>query len=432
MSGSQDSPRAAAPAPRRGSETSRDSLLLVAGSALNGVLAYAFFVLASRSLGAEGAAPVSVLWSYWALAGAVLTFPVQHWMIRSFTRDGHEATVARTMPRLCAVVTVAALAAGVAAFGFRQDLFDDGTLVYPALVTGVTLGSFLMGLVRGALSGRGRFAATAASLVAENGLRVVVAGAVIWMDGGAQAFGVALVAGPLIGLVWAPSLRLGASPSGVVVGRDSLSLVSGVAGGSLIGQVVLTATPVVLAIVGGAPAQVTSLFLALSVWRAPYLVAMGVTPQLTSVLTRLALDGPARRVARASRTTALAVLGAAVVAVAIGMTVLQPVLQAMFGADVEMRPGELAGLGVGTAAAIGNLVLLLILLALGRSRVTTVAWVVSVAGAAVWMAVAEVPPAPRVVVAFVLAEVMAFALLMVAVERAVATAARATPSHGGR
>jgi O-antigen/teichoic acid export membrane protein len=57
---------------------SRDSGVLAVGSAISGLLAYAFFALATRSLGAERAAPVSVLWSFWAVAAAVLTFAVQH------------------------------------------------------------------------------------------------------------------------------------------------------------------------------------------------------------------------------------------------------------------------------------------------------------------------------------------------------------------
>jgi O-antigen/teichoic acid export membrane protein len=392
-------------------------VLLSAGSAVNGLLAYVFFALGTRHLGAEATAPVSVLWSYWALAGAVLTFPVQHWIIRRFTADGHEATVARTLPRLCVVVAAVALLSGVVAFVFRGPLFHEDAAAFPAMLAAVTAGSFLMGLVRGVLSGRGRYAATALSLAGENLLRVVVGAAVVWAGLGAHAMGAALVAGPLCGLLWAHSLRLGPGPPGEPVAPDSLALVSGVAGGSLVGQAVLTGAPVVLAVTGGAPAAVTSLFLALAVWRAPYLVALGVTPQLTSVLTHRVLQGPPQRVARTSRVTVLAVAGAAAMAAAVGALALRPVLRSAFGVDAHLGTAQLAGLGVGTVVALGNLVLLLVLLAVGRSRVTTVAWMIALGGAAAWMAAADLTPATEVVTAFVVAEASAFALLAVAVER---------------
>ena len=41
----------------------------VVGAAVTGVLAYVVFALTTRALGSDAAAPVSVLWSYWTLAG---------------------------------------------------------------------------------------------------------------------------------------------------------------------------------------------------------------------------------------------------------------------------------------------------------------------------------------------------------------------------
>lgn len=396
--------------------TSRDSAFLALGSAINGLLAYVFFVLASRSLGPESTAPVSVLWSYWAISGAVLTFPVQHWIISKFTGDGHEATVARSLPRLYAVVAVIAAGSGLLSYAFREQLFHEGGVAFPAMVAGVTFGSFFMGVVRGVQAGRGHYAATAVLFSAENVLRVGAAGVVIWAGGGAHAFGVALVLGPLVGVGWLRTLRMTPAPAGVSVARESLALVSGVAGGSLVAQVVLTGPPVVLALTSGAPADITAMFLALSVWRAPYLVALGVTPQLTTAMTHLAVDGSPRRLARASRITVAAVVAAAVAAAAIGLTILTPLLRFAFGEGVALDRVSLAALGVGTAFALGSLVLVLMLLALGRSRAATATWVVALVLAVLWMLAADVPPTPRVVVAFLVAEVSAFALLAAAVE----------------
>ena len=424
MSASEDSPGAAVPGRDKRRMSSRDSVVLAAGSASSGLLAYVFFVLASRALGAEGAAPVSLLWSYWAIAAAVVTFPVQHWIIRRFEADGHEGTVARSLPTLSVVVAAIAGLSGLVAFVFRQELFDGDGVAFALMVAAVTAGSFLTGVVRGVLSGRRRYRATAASLVCENGLRVVAAALTAWVGGDARAFGLSLVLGSLVSLVWQGSLRFGATPSGAAVVRNPLALVSGVAGGSLIAQIVLTGSPVVLAATGGAPAEVTSLFLALAVWRAPYLVAMGVTPQLTTALTRLAIHGPSRRVVRAGRLTVLTVVAGAVLAAGLGATVLQRVLEIAFGSDVRLAGASLAGLGVATALALGNLVLLLMLLALGRSRMSTLGWLVALAASAIWMLLADISPVPRIVIGFLIAEVTAFAVLAVAVELSASSSAR--------
>ena len=61
----------------------RASAALALGSVVSGLLAYVLFALVTRGLGAEAAAPVSVLWTQWAFAGAAFTFPLQHWITRS-------------------------------------------------------------------------------------------------------------------------------------------------------------------------------------------------------------------------------------------------------------------------------------------------------------------------------------------------------------
>ena len=67
----------------------RAPVVLAAGSVVSGLLAYVLFALVTRGLGAEVAAPVSVLWTLWTFAAAALTFPLQHWITRSVVA-GHE------------------------------------------------------------------------------------------------------------------------------------------------------------------------------------------------------------------------------------------------------------------------------------------------------------------------------------------------------
>ncbi|HEX2497752.1 MAG TPA: hypothetical protein VHO00_03065, partial [Actinomycetes bacterium] len=391
----------------------RDSGALAAGSVVAGLLAYGFFALTTHSLGAGGAAPVSILWSYWTAVAAVLTFTLQHWTIRTLAHDGHEGTLARSLPRIAIMAAVVAALAGLVAYVFREPLFGDPGVIFPALVAAITVGSVFTGLLRGALAGRHRYGATAASLVGENAVRVILAVAVAMAGGGAEAFGVALACGPVIGLVWVRSLRFAREPGYPPASGNPLALVSETAGGSLISQVVLTSAPVVLAAAGGAPDQVTSLFVALAVWRAPYLVALGMTPKLTGGLTRLAVNRQARPLARLRMLTVAGVVGAVALAVLVSLTLFQPLLHVAFGEDIGLAEWALAATGAGTAIAVGNLVLMLLMLALGRPGQATAAWAVAVAVAAGWLGLSGgLAPTSRVVVAFVLAEASAFVLLL--------------------
>ena len=53
--------------------TRRAPAVLAAGSVVSGLLAYVLFALVTRGLGAEVAAPVSVLWTQWTFAAAAVT-----------------------------------------------------------------------------------------------------------------------------------------------------------------------------------------------------------------------------------------------------------------------------------------------------------------------------------------------------------------------
>jgi len=400
---------------------------LAAGTFIGGVLAYAFFALATRVLGARDAAPISILWSYWIMVAAVLTFPLQHWTIRLLT-EGAEGTLARSRKRIWVGTGVGAGLCFVVAWVAREPLFHDRTLAFPVMMASITAGAALTGLVRGGLAGRGRFAATGASLALENLVRVALAAVVALVGGGAEAFGLALVVGSLSGLMWPSSLRLDRSSTATSKSIVSpVALASGLVASSLIAQIVLTGGPVALAALGGTPRHVTALFLGLAVWRAPYLICLGVAPQLTAVLTRMALDGAARRLRRNRIWAGLAVLGAAALAVLAGATFFVPAVRLVFGSELGLDGVISALIGVGTVLAIGNMALLLLMLALGTPRPANRAWLLAVLVMGFVLAAAPLGPLDRVVAAFVAAELTAFVLLMLS---RLPAAARAT-SHEG-
>ena len=397
----------------------RDTTALAAGSAISGLLAYVVFALTTRGLGAEAAAPVAVLWSYWALAGAALTFPVQHWITRTVLAHG-DGAVRRALPRLAAATIGISLCAGLLAALGREALFDRDDLWFPLLVALVTLGSAATGVTRGVLAARHRFVEVGASLIVENGIRCAAAAALLAAGSTSPvAYGLALVAGHLMVLVWPSAFRLAAATTGAPA-TSARAFLAGAGAGQLLHQVVLTGGPVALALTGGTQREVTALFAALSLYRAPFTLALGVVPQLTARATALVVDHRHEALRALTRTVALlAVAGAAAAGVGAAL-VGPPLIELVFGGGVRIAAAPSGWVAVGSALAVGNLVLMVVALAEDRAAQVARVWAGAAALAlAVLLALVMVDPLPRTVAAFVVAEVVALLALVAAAWRGV-------------
>jgi O-antigen/teichoic acid export membrane protein len=384
---------------------------LAVGSVVSGLLAYVFFALVTRGLGAAAAAPVSVLWAYWGFAAAGVTFPVQHWIARSVAADGHEAAARAALPRVLALALSASAGSALVAWLLRDPLFGDDGAGFPVLVGAVTACSAAMGVVRGVLAARGRFAAVGAVLVGENLLRCVAA-QVLLSSGVTDpaAYGGALLAGYAACLAWPSAWRLrgAAAPA-----RTAVAFLGGAAGGQVVGQAVLTGGPVLLALAGGAPRDVTALFAGLALFRAPYTLAVGQVSALTSRVTGLVVAGRVRELRRLHVAlltgTAVAAVGAGVVGALVGPLLLRLV----FGADAALDPGVSALVAAGTTFAMASLVLSVLVMAHDRAPRIALVWLLALVPGALAF-VLTTGELQRVVVAFVVVEVAAWAGLVLA------------------
>lgn len=385
----------------------RAALLLATGSVVSGLLAYVLFALVTRGLGAVAAAPVSVLWTVWALAGAAFTFPLQHWITRCLAA-GRESDVRASARRVGGVVAGAAVAAGGLSWLVRGRLFHREDAAFPVLIGLVVLGSAAVGVLRGGLAGRGRMAAVASSLVVENGVRCLLVGVLLLADvRDPVAHGLGLVAGSLVA-AWPDAWRFEAP--GERRG-GSLAFLGGAATAQLLAQGVLTGGAVVLALVGGSPAEITAMFATLALFRAPYMVVLGVLPQVTHHVTGLVVAGDLHALRSLARR--LAALGAATVAVAAAAGPLAgPILvRAVFGATVDVPRGVAGVVAAGCALALVSVVLMVGALALDRPGRVAVAWGLAVVAGATALLVTAVGLFERVAFAFLTAEVVATVLL---------------------
>lgn len=390
-------------------DAAKDSVALAGGSIASGVFAYAFFAITTRSLGPVAAAPVSVLWTFWAFAGAALTFPIQHWIIQLAESGGGESSVRAAMPRLWTATGAFALVLVTASWLLGTRLFDTSGLTFPALIGAVTLGACWSGVVRGVLSAQRRFVATGLAIMGENVLRLV-AGLVAALTGqGAAMFGLALITGPLVGLLWSGDIRSSGAKA-IGSGSGSMAVIGGIALGGLVGQVVLTAGPAVVALLNGPARTVTALFASLALFRLPQVILIGLLSQVTGRVTVIvtARDLPRLRRVRLTILTSTAV--AALVGAIVGASVGGELVQLLFGQGLQLPQAILALLGVGSALALGNLAEGAILTAHRASGKYVTGWL---AGLLVGGVLLTLPLAPvdKTVVAFCGAELAAFVAL---------------------
>lgn len=384
------------------------AIALAAASVISGVFAYLFIAVGTRHFGTEDFSGVAQLWTIWFFGSSVLTFPIQHWVIQRLRTDGHGGAVRVVLPRLTLVALGLGLGVVAVTSLVREDMYGREDLLYPLIAGGITVGAAAMGLLRGGLAGRSRFLATATALGGENlvrlafGLAVVAAGAAVgW-------YGVAILSGSLVILAWPSALRF---QGPAVAGVSPMAFLGNVAGGTVIAQSVLTAGPVVLSLSGGTRDEVTSLFTALALFRAPYIVALGLAIRMTATLTDLATAGRAADLLRIQRRMIAAGLATMAMGGAGAALIGPSVLRIVFGDEVDLTRAACAGLAVGSLAALATLGLTLVQMTDGAGRRVLRTWATALAVGVVTMVALPLEPLPRVVAAFLASELTAFALM---------------------
>jgi O-antigen/teichoic acid export membrane protein len=391
--------------------------VLAVGSVAGGLLAYVFFTVVTRALGPEDAAPVSVLWTAWTFASAALTFPLQHWTARTAEAAGGEGGVRAALPRVAAAVAALAALAVLAGRLVQGPLFHRDGWAFPLLLGGVCVGAALAGHVRGVLSARRRFGSVAVNLAGENAVRVALAVALVAAGVDAPAaYGACLLAGYVVVLLRPSVYRLEAA--GRAVAGAAEAFLGSAAVGQLLAQAVLTGGPVLLALAGGAPADVTALFAALALFRAPYTFAIGMVAPLTGAVTRLVVERRTDRLRRIRLGIVAAAVAGAVVGAALAALLGPFLLRLVFGPDVRLAAGLCAVLAAATALAMANLVATVVVMAHGRTTALLVAWVAGLVPGAVWFATAPGSGSARTAGAFLVVEAVALVVLVAADARA--------------
>jgi O-antigen/teichoic acid export membrane protein len=412
--------------------------MLSIGTIASGVLAYAFNLLAARSLGAEAYGQIAVLWAGMFLVSVVAFRPVEQMLSRGIadrTARGVDARpVLRAGTRLALVLVALISAVTVAGLGPLTDhLFGGSRGMTVALWAGIA-GYAVSYWVRGIASGLQQLESYGLLLLVDGAARVIVAAPLLIVASptlAATAIVLAALWGPAAPLAveaWrrrgGPRPRLaemlGAGrPTEPFALGPALAFATPVAVVAGAEQVLVSGGALLVAVDGSASAAAAAgtVFAATMLVRAPVFLFQGVAAALLPKLTALHATGERRKLARAAALIAGGMLalsaglaGASLLAGPEGMAFI-------FGDDFVVGRVDLAVLSAGVGTYLAAATLGQAALAQGRAVLAAAIWASS---AAVFVAI-ELglggSPFHRVSVAFTLATGFACVLLGAALAR---------------
>lgn len=407
-----------------------DGALLLSGATVgSGVLAYAYHVLAARVLGPEAYGLVAVLWAALFLLVVVLFRPLEQTTSRALAdrlARGHEVrSVLRSMVRIYLVLTLAILAAGALGWSVvRDELFlGDATFVY-ALVAGLAAYGIAY-LLRGVCAGSGWFGGYALLLVADGGVRLLVAAPLIVVASKSLAATAAVAAA--IGSVVLP-VAVGRRRIAALVARgpgtpfataDAVAFAWPAGVIATADQVLVNGGPLLVMLQGGSDASTVAalVFAATMLVRIPVFIFQGLATSLLPNLTTLHATREPKLFQRAVLRISgiLAAFTAALVACAV--LAGPETMRFVYGADYVAGRLELTLLALGVGGYMATSAFSQALLALDRGRIAAVGW--SVAALLFLVLYFAIPGAPllQVAGAFAVATTAGIVFLALALSR---------------
>lgn len=378
--------------PRRPEARTFDGAVLLSGATVaSGVLAYAYHVLAARTLGPDGYGLVAVLWAALFLLVVVLFRPAEQTTSRAIADRLARGLGARSVLRAVAIVyggvALTLLAAAAVAWPVLRDRLFLGDAVFAAALVAALLAYGFAYVLRGVCGGLGWFGGYALLLVTDGAVRVLACLPLLVVASrnvAAAAMVAAAVASILVPVAagrraLAPLRKRGdgeryrcrtavafAWPAAVIAVAD---------------QVLVNGGPVLVMLGGGADVSATAavVFAATMLVRIPVFVFQGLATSLLPNLTRLqAGDGAAALRGAVLRATAvLAACAAAIVAAAVAAG--PEAMRLVYGAEYDAGRLELALLAIGVGCYLATATFSQALLALDAGRAAAAGWCVCAA-----------------------------------------------------
>ena len=176
--------------------------------------------------------------------------------------------------------------------------------------------------------------------------------------------------------------------------------------GSGASQVLLAGAPLAIALLGGAPELVSTVFLTFTLFRGPLTLIYSLQGRILPFLVNIAEDGGGFR--SITRRIVVAGLGLAVLGGGVGWVIGPEVVELLFGASPDRLVAALAAAGV--VAASTTQVSGQVLVALGGTGRLATAWIAGLGAAVVTLPLTGLAPDRSVAIAFLTGELVALAV----------------------
>jgi len=394
-------------------------LSVAVGLGIFGAATYGFLGFAGQALGTEQFAPLGVLWTLLNALGIGLFLPFEQELgrvtaMRRARGEGNRSyarSVAKVALALLGIFSAVALVGGP--FLSSRLLAGHGELV--VLLVLAMAGMAASYLVRGLLSGQGRFGRYGAQLAVDGVLRVAAAG--VLLASGVEnvaAYALVLFVSPVVAvLVTTPRLSVLTRPGGPdVAGPAVVRAVATLLGASVLSQLLANAGPIIVAYLAS-PAEkaVSSQFLAaLVIARVPLFLFAAVQAVFLPGRAGLVSAGDGRGFRRRVDVVAVGTLVIGALGV-LAVWLLGPSLvPLLFGPEFSIDRAVITLIAVSGALFMLAQVAAQALLALHADRVVVAGWG---AGLAALVLAAAVPGglATRAAWALVVGSAAALALL---------------------
>ncbi len=338
-----------------------------------GLGGFIFIVVATRTLGLDAFAPVSQLWTIWALAAAVMTFSYQQLTIRrAWQEDSGTSPVVAAAPLALAMVVFLASAMS------SDRLFGSSSLGWPAAAAAMPVGAALIGVTRGRWAARSRYLGLATLVASENGIRAALALLFAIVGASAGWYGAAILIG-FAAALFIPRTPIPARHGSI---RESAgSMVGGAGLAGLLAHSTLVLPPLIAAGLGADPKEVSILFAYLAALRVPYQIALGLVPRAAERWTQASVDDDRSMFTRIRVALLAVALGGGALAALLSAAIGDPLAGLLFDGSGVLSTSARALAGAAAVMAVANLGLTVAGISDGRAGVVATRWAAGVVAA---------------------------------------------------
>jgi O-antigen/teichoic acid export membrane protein len=390
---------------------------MVMGTIVAALGAYALQFAGGRTLGPEGFAPVSAIWTLMFIITSVVHLPMEQQVTR-LVATGEGIRAGR---RILASAIALAVVVGVGFVAATLTSLFEGDRVYAWQAAVLFAAVGIAAVRRGELAGSTAYHSYGYATIAQTITMLLVGIVALVLVGTAHGLIWGLALAPLANLLFRaprPTVRRGDRPDAATTDRPTGESAHGRFLGAYIGasvssQGLLAAGPLAVVLIGGNAATVSILFVTFTLFRAPLTLLYAMQARFLPVLVRFHVRGDTRRLSSTMIRVAASGAVLAPIGFVAGWTVGPLIIELFYGSAFAPAAVVAAAIAAGVVLATATHLAGQVLVATGQTGQLAIAWTTGLVTAAAALVTLPGTASARVAVSFLLGEAVALAAVSV-------------------